>query len=70
LPLCAVLGTKGAIYKDTLATLQQLGLDHKHALTLMTALNIHAVIWLATIVTTRRREEPTAASPSARRGVG
>jgi hypothetical protein len=65
-----VLGTKGTIYKDTLATLQQLGLAHKRALALMATLNIHAVTWLATIVTTRRREEQAAASPTARRGVG
>ncbi len=65
-----VLGTKGAIYKDTLATLQQLGLDQKRVLTLMTALNILAVTWLATIVTTRRREEPITSSPTARRGLG
>jgi hypothetical protein len=49
---------------------QQLGLDKKRAFALMTTLNIYAVIWLATMTTTRRREEPIAASPTARRGVG
>ncbi len=65
-----ILGSKGAIYKDTFNALQLLGLDKARALTLMRSLNTHAINWLATVVRRRRQEEPNCSAATHPRGVG
>ena len=65
-----VLGSKGAIYNDTLTTLQTLGLRKAQALALMCSLHIHAINYLATIVRTRRHLEYTPSAPVTQQGIG
>ena len=65
-----ILGSKGTVYKDTLNTLQKLGLSTAQAYTLMVDLNIHAANYLAIIVKQRRQLEPGRFTTTDRRGVG